>query len=129
MTDCFVGEVRLFAFGRVPVDWVACDGQLLSIAQYQALNTLIGTTYGGDGVSTFGVPDLRGRVPIAAGTSNQGNTYGLGQVSGEENHTLIVQEMASHSHPLTSTTNAGTTAAPAQNVHLATSNVATKLLY
>jgi len=129
MSDCFVGEIRLFAFPRVPRGWAACDGQLLSIAQNQALYTLIGTTYGGDGTTNFGVPDLRGRVPIDAGTSNQGQTYVLGQVAGEETHLLTIQEMAAHSHPLISTTNAGTTAAPAQNVHLATSNVATKTLY
>jgi microcystin-dependent protein len=129
MSDCFVGEVRLFAFPRVPDGWAPCNGQLVSIAQNQALFALIGTTYGGDGVTTFGLPDLRGRVPIDAGTSNQGNTYVLGQATGEEMHTLTMQEMAAHSHPLISTANAGTTAAPAQNVHLATSNVAAKTLY
>jgi microcystin-dependent protein len=129
MSDSFVGEIRLFAFPRVPNEWVACNGQLLSIAQYQALYTLLGTTYGGDGTTNFGVPDLRGRVPIDAGTSNQGNTYALGQAAGEETHLLTVQEMPAHSHPLISTVNAGTSAAPAQNVHLATSNVAAKTLY
>jgi len=129
MSDCFVGEIRLFAFPRVPTGWAACDGQLLSIAQYQALYVLIGTTYGGDGSMTFGLPDLRGRVPIDAGTSNQGNSYVLGQAAGEETHLLTIPEIPAHSHALISTANAGTTAAPAQNVHLATSNVATKTLY
>ena len=129
MTDSFVGEIRLFAFPRIPNEWVACNGQLLSIAQYQVLFALLGTTYGGDGITTFGVPDLRGRLPISSGPSNQGNTYVLGQSGGEEAHTLTTAEMPSHSHALTSTSNAGTTAAPGQNVHLATSNVAAKTLY
>jgi microcystin-dependent protein len=129
MSDCFVGEVRLFAFPRVPTGWVPCNGELLSIAQYQVLFALIGTTYGGDGATNFGVPDLRGRVPIDAGTSNQGSTYVLGQMAGEETHLLSIQEMPAHSHSLISTSNAGTTAAPAQNVHLATSNVTAKTLY
>ena len=129
MADQFVGEVRLFAFPRIPSDWVACDGRLLLISQYEALFTLLGTTYGGDGRQTFGVPDLRGRVPIHAGRSNQGNTYVLGEMSGSETHTLIGTEMAAHSHGLVSTTNAGTTATPAPNVHLATSSIAAKNLY
>jgi microcystin-dependent protein len=129
MADQFVGEIRLFAFPRVPSEWVACDGSLLAISQYQALFTLLGTTYGGDGQQTFGVPDLRGRVPIHAGRSNQGDTYVLGQMAGEEGHMLIVTEMAAHSHSLVSTANAGTTATPATNVHLATSSVAAKNLY
>jgi len=129
MSDCFIGEIRLFAFPRAPNGWAPCNGQLLSIAQNAALFALIGTTYGGDGISTFGLPDLQGRVPIDAGTSNQGNTYVLGQKTGEETHLLTIQEMPAHSHALISSSNAGTTAAPAQNVHLATSNVATKTLY
>jgi microcystin-dependent protein len=129
MLDPFVGEICLFAFPRVPIGWLACNGQVVQIDQYQTLYTLIGTAYGGDGMVTFGLPDLRGRVPIHAGTSNQGNTYVLGQPGGEENHTLSALEMAAHSHALVSTTNAGTTAVPATSVHLAASNVATKPLY
>lgn len=129
MADCFIGEIRLFAFPRIPRGWAACDGQLLSIATNEALFSLLGTTYGGDGVSNFGLPDLRGRVPIAAGTSNQGLSYQLGEAAGEEAHRLTVPEMAAHGHPLISTGNAGTTATPDESVHLATSNVATKNLY
>jgi microcystin-dependent protein len=129
MADQFVGEIRLFSFTRVPIGWVACDGSLLAIAQYDVLYTLLGTTYGGDGQRTFGVPDLRGRVPLHAGQSNQGNAYVVGEMAGQETHTLLGTEMASHSHGLVSTTNAGTTATPATNVHLATSSIATKTLY
>jgi microcystin-dependent protein len=129
MSDCFVGEIRLFAFPRVPRGWVACDGSMLPIPQYQALYALIGTTYGGDGSSQFAVPDLRGRVPIDMGTSNQGNTYVLGQRAGEETHQLSIQEMPGHSHPLISTANTGTTAVPGPGVHLATANLPAKTLY
>jgi microcystin-dependent protein len=64
MSDPFLGEIRLFAFPRVPDGWLACDGSLQSIANYDALYTILGTTYGGDGVQTFALPDLRGRVPV-----------------------------------------------------------------
>ncbi|MDQ7250317.1 phage tail protein [Dongia sedimenti] len=129
MADQFVGEIRLFAFGRVPTGWVACNGALLSIAQFDVLYTLLGTTYGGDGSTTFGVPDLRGRVPLHAGKSNQGNTYVPGQIAGEETHTLNLQEMATHTHALVSTSNKGDTATPGPTVHLATSNIDAETLY
>jgi microcystin-dependent protein len=68
MTTPYVGEIRLFGFPRIPTGWMACDGSLQSIANYQVLYTLLGTTYGGDGVTTFGLPDLRGQVPLHQGT-------------------------------------------------------------
>jgi microcystin-dependent protein len=89
------------------------------------LYALIGTTYGGDGVSTFNVPDLRGRVPIDQGTGAGQPTYVLGQPGGEENHTIQDREMPSHSHSLVSTTNASTTATPGTGVHLATASAGT----
>ena len=119
MSEQYVGEIRLFAFGRVPTGWLACNGQPLSIAAYQALYTLIGTTYGGDGVNTFNLPDLQGRVPLAAGTGPSQPTYVLGQLSGEEMHTLRDTEMPSHSHALISTPNPGTTTTPGTSVHVA----------
>jgi microcystin-dependent protein len=129
MADQYLGEIRLFAFPRVPTEWAACNGQLLSISDNEALYTLLGTTYGGDGVTNFGLPDLRGRVPLAAGKSNQGTTYKLGESQGEETHSLTKAEMASHGHPLVSTVNAGTTATPGTSVHLATSSLTTDVLY
>ncbi|GAB2174865.1 phage tail protein [Dongia sp. agr-C8] len=129
MADQFIGEIRLFAFPRVPIGWAACDGSLLGIAQYQALYSLLGTTYGGDGVTTFALPDLRGRVPIHSGKSNQGNIYVLGQLAGEEAHSLTGQELAAHSHALLSSSIPGTTETPGPTVHLATSSVDAKTLY
>lgn len=122
MSDPYVGEIRLFSFSRVPSGWMACSGQLVSIASNQALYTIIGTTYGGDGVQTFMLPDLRGRVPIGQGNGPGLPTYGLGQASGEENHTLTEPEMPSHSHALTSSTATATAATPAADLHLATAS-------
>jgi microcystin-dependent protein len=119
MSDPFIGEIRLLSFGRVPTGWLGCNGQLVSISQFQALFAAIGTTYGGDGSSTFGLPDLRGRVPIAAGTGPGQPPYVLGQAAGQETHTLINNELPPHSHALVSTTNAGTTATPGTSVHIA----------
>lgn len=122
MSDPYMGEIRLFAFPRTPDSWLACNGQLVSIAEYDALYTLLGTTYGGDGVNTFGLPDLRGRVPIGAGTGQGQPTYVLGEMAGTEQVTLTRSEMAAHGHALVSTVNTATTATPGPSVHLATDN-------
>lgn len=112
--DPFIGEIRLFGFPRVPVGWLACDGQSLPIAQYDVLFAIIGTTYGGDGVTTFNLPDLRGRVPIGQGQGSGLPSYTLGQAGGEDNHTLISTEIPSHSHALISSTTVADTPSPAQ---------------
>lgn len=125
----YIGEIRLFGFPRVPNGWLACAGQQIPIGQYDALYSLIGTTYGGNGTTVFGLPDLRGRVPIAYGQGPGLPNYALGQTGGEETHTLILEELATHSHGLTSTTNAGTTVTPGPAVHLAAANPPTKNLY
>jgi len=122
MAEPYIGEIRLFAFPRVPNGWVACDGHLLSISAFSALFAVIGTIYGGDGVTTFATPDLRGRVGIGQGQGPGLPSYQLGEVSGEENHTLISNEMPSHSHALTSSTAVGATALPGPTVHLATAS-------
>ena len=96
MADPFIGEIRLFGFPRVPTGWFACNGQSVSISQYQVLYAVIGTTYGGDGVNTFNLPDLRGRVAIGQGQGTGFPSYLLGQVGGEEQHTLIEAEMPAH---------------------------------
>lgn len=130
MTSPFLGEIRLFAGNFQPRGWAFCDGRLLSINQNDALFSLIGTTYGGDGFSTFAVPDLRGRLPVHQGTLPGGSTYNLGQAGGVETVTLASNQVPSHTHALNATTATGTAQAPGTSVMLATpveANVKTSL--
>jgi microcystin-dependent protein len=120
MTDQYIGEIRLFGFPRVPTGWLACNGQLLPISQFDVLYAVIGTTYGGDGQQHFQLPDLQGRVPVGQGQGQGLPPYVLGQLAGEEQHTLLNSELPSHSHALTSSTTVATTATPGPTVHLAT---------
>lgn len=113
MTTPYVGEIRLFGFGRVPIGWFACDGSSQSIAEYEVLFQLIGTTYGGDGVTTFNVPDLRGRVPLHNGTGSGLKTRVLGELAGNEAVTLQTSQIPAHSHPFTATTLQATDVTPA----------------
>lgn len=99
MAQPYVGEIRLFGGNFAPVGWAFCDGSLVSISENETLFNLIGTTYGGDGQETFGLPDLRGRVPVHQGNL-QGATYVMGQMAGVENVTLTTQQMPGHTHPL-----------------------------
>ncbi|HEY4317317.1 MAG TPA: tail fiber protein [Herbaspirillum sp.] len=94
-----VGEIRLFAFSRTPVGWLPCDGSQQAISEHEALFTLIGTTYGGDGARTFATPDLRGRVPVGQGTGPNIATKIMGIPGGSETVALQPQHMARHSHP------------------------------
>lgn len=119
MVTPYIGEIRLFGFGRIPTDWAPCNGQLMAISQNEALFTLIGTTYGGDGISTFGLPDLRGRVPISLGQGPGLSSYVIGQAAGQDQITLLSSQMPAHSHSLMATANLGTTATPGPGVHLA----------
>jgi microcystin-dependent protein len=112
MSSPYVGEIRLFAFARIPVGWFACDGSLISIAQYEVLYNLLGTVYGGDGISTFGVPDLRGRLPVHQGTGSGLSPYALGMLLGSETVQLTSLQMAAHIHFLQATTAAATTDTP-----------------
>jgi microcystin-dependent protein len=98
MADIFLGEIRTFAFGRVPSGWARCEGQVLSISQHSALFALIGTTYGGDGRSTFALPDLRGRVAIGTGATAAGSSFALGERGGEETHHLTEEELPARRH-------------------------------
>lgn len=93
MAEPFLGEIRTFAFGLVPKGWLPCNGQLLPINQNQALFSLLGVTYGGNGQTTFALPDLMGKAPVHVGNGVQ-----LGQSAGEESHTLTIQEMPQHTH-------------------------------
>lgn len=100
----FMGQIQAFGFNFNPVNWVPCDGRLLSISEYEALYTLIGTIYGGDGVSNFAVPDLRGRVPLCMGQGPGLSNRVLGQKSGHEAVTITQAQMPSHSHVLVNPT-------------------------
>lgn len=95
MAQPYVGEIRMFAGNFAPAGWMFCEGQLLPISENETLFQLIGTTYGGDGQSTFALPDLRGRIPI-----HQGNGFILAENGGAEEVTLTVQQIPAHSHPL-----------------------------
>lgn len=94
----YIGQILAFGFNFAPRGWAYCNGQLLSIAEYQALFSLIGTTYGGDGITTFGLPDLRGRVAVNQGTSLSGKTYTLGEAAGQEQVTLTTTQIPAHTH-------------------------------
>ncbi len=106
MADPFLSEIRVFSFVFAPRGWAQCNGQLLPINQNQALFSLLGTTYGGDGRVNFALPDLRGRVPTHRGTMT------LGQRGGEEAHTLTQQELPQHDHALPAVATAATIGAP-----------------
>lgn len=112
MSVPFVGEIRMFAFGRVPNGWFACDGSLKSIAENEVLFTLLGTTYGGDGVNQFGVPDLRGRLPVSQGQGPALTMRSLGEVAGTETVTLSQAQMPAHTHQLVATSAAATLESP-----------------
>src|ERR1051326_2315055 len=111
MAQPYVGEIRQFAGNFAPAGWMFCEGQLLPISEYETLFNLIGTTYGGDGQSTFALPDLRGRVPL-----HFGNGFTLAETGGVETVTLTVSQIPSPSHALLATLNAGDQANPAGNV-------------
>jgi microcystin-dependent protein len=103
MSAPYVGEIRMFGFSRVPEGWLPCNGTLHSIAQYEVLFTLIGTTYGGDGQVTFATPSLAGRVPIHQGAGPNLSRYVMGQMAGSEGVTLLSMQMPQHNHPMSAT--------------------------
>jgi microcystin-dependent protein len=111
MAQPFVGEIRMFAGSFAPAGWMFCEGQLLPISENEVLFQLIGTTYGGDGESTFALPDLRGRVPI-----HLGNGFILAETGGVESVTLTVNQIPLHGHPLLATVSVANDQAPGQNV-------------
>ncbi len=108
MSEPFVGEIRMFAGNFAPRGWAFCDGQLLAVSQNDALFSLLGTIYGGDGRTTFGLPDCRGRLPIHAGAGPGLSQRRLGAKAGSETVTLTVNQMPSHTHPMNATTATGT---------------------
>src|SRR5690606_25532897 len=123
MSQPYVGEFRMFAGNFAPAGWMFCEGQLLPISEYETLFQLIGTTYGGDGQSTFALPDLRGRLPI-----HQGNGFILAETGGAEAITLTVGQIPAHTHLAVGSANTGTGTAPLINV-LSALPVATKSAY
>ena len=112
MAQPYVGEIRMFAGNFPPNGWMFCEGAPLPISENDVLFQLIGTTYGGDGEETFNLPNLASRVPIHMGTGPDGTTYQLGEMAGTEQETLTIQQIPSHTHPLTASTSAGNSASP-----------------
>lgn len=109
MSECFIGEIRNFGFGKIPTGWAQCNGQIMQISTNQPLYALIGTAYGGNGTTTFALPDLRSRVMVG---NNQGNQdYKLGTKGGAETVALTQQQMPQHNHQFNARAEAGTTGA------------------
>ena len=111
MSTPYLGEIRLFAGNFAPVGWALCQGQLLAISENDALFTLLGTTYGGDGQSTFALPNLSSRIPV-----HQGSGYVLGQAAGSETVTLVSAHLPSHGHQVNAVAGQGGTASPSNAV-------------
>jgi microcystin-dependent protein len=121
MAQPYVGEIRMFGGNFAPAGWMFCEGQLLPISENETLFNLIGTTYGGDGQSTFALPDLRGRIPI-----HFGNGFILAETGGAEEITLTVSQIPAHSHAMLASTGPGTVNTPGGNVTAASPSI---LLY
>src|SRR5206468_267527 len=115
MSDQFEAEIRIFPFNFAPTGWALCNGQLMPISQNTALFSLLGTTYGGDGKSTFGLPDLQGSAPLMAGQGPGLSLYDLGQIGGASSVTLLESEMPSHNHSLNCLAPVGNRTTPVDN--------------
>ena len=116
MAEPFLGEIRIVGFNFAPEGWAFCNGQLMPISQAEALFNLIGTTYGGDGVTTFGLPDLRGRTPIGQGTGQGMTPRTMGQTAGEESVKLDATTTPPHNHPFLASKAAASNVDPKNNV-------------
>ncbi len=123
MSEPYTGEIRMFAGNFAPNGWALCDGQLMAVSQNDALFSLFGTIYGGDGRTTFGLPDLRGRVPLHYGSGPGLTPRAIGAMGGSETVTLSVAQLPTHTHTVTVSTDAGTSAAPDGEVLAASPNV------
>lgn len=127
MADPYIGEIRMFAGNYAPMGWALCDGQTMPIQQYTALFAILGTTYGGNGQTTFGLPDLRGRIPMHMGTGPGLTPRPIGQSSGAEKITLTANQMPAHNHLVNADGQQGTVdnpegVVPAAGVDPATTN-------
>ena len=116
MSDQFVAEIRIFPFNFPPTGWAFCNGQLMPISQNTALFSLLGTTYGGDGKSTFALPDLQGSAPMQPGQGQGLSLRDLGEMSGVESITLLVSEIPFHTHSVSGSTSIGTAQTPGPTV-------------
>ncbi len=116
MSEPFLAEIKIVGFNFAPRGWAFCDGQLLPINQNQSLYALLGTTYGGDGRTTFALPDLRGRTSIHVGANGTGGSHALGSKSGQESHTLNSAEMPQHTHAVQASSLDGDTNTPVNTV-------------
>ncbi|MDR3537743.1 MAG: tail fiber protein [Acetobacteraceae bacterium] len=114
----FVGQVISVGFNFAPIGWLACNGQLVPISEYEVLFNLIGTTYGGNGTTNFGVPDLRGRTPLCMGQAAGLSTYVLGQMAGAESVTLTANQIGSHNHTLLASAQAAAVSVPTTSTAL-----------
>jgi microcystin-dependent protein len=115
MSTPYLGQIQTFSFNFPPKGWAFCNGQLMSIQQNAALFSLLGTTYGGNGTSTFALPNFQGCFGLCWGTAPGGAQYVIGQTAGEINHTLLSGEMATHIHPMVGCSIAGTVGTPINN--------------
>jgi microcystin-dependent protein len=116
MSEPFVGEIRMFGGNFAPRGFAFCNGQLLAVASNDALFSLLGTIYGGDGRTTFGLPDLRGRIPIHAGAGPGLTPHGMGDTGGTETNSLSQEQLPDHTHTLVGTTNFASDNSPAGNL-------------
>jgi len=124
MSDQYVAEIRAFGFNFPPVDWMLCNGQTLPISQYAALFSILGTTFGGNGTTTFQLPNLQGDVPMQWGTGAQ-STYFLGQQTGTPNVALLITQMPNHMHTVQVAEGGAVTGTPGNTVWLGESSPAT----
>lgn len=126
MTDNFLGELRIFSFGRVPANWLPCNGQILTISKYQALFALIRNTYGGDGQTNFALPDLRGRVAVGLGLSpTSGTVFQRGQTGGAETVTLTAAQVPPHTHAVVASQSTTTTGQSPSGNYIGTATAST----
>jgi microcystin-dependent protein len=116
MGQPYIGEIRMFAGNFAPVGWEFCNGQIIPISENEALFTLIGTTYGGDGEETFALPDLQSRIPLHMGTGPDGITRSLAEMSGTEQETLTTQTIPVHTHPFVASQNTAQNSNPTGQV-------------
>ena len=116
MSEPFLGQITIYPYNFAPYQWADCAGQFLSISQYTALFSLLGTQFGGNGTSNFALPDLQGRVGISQGSAAGGSTYVMGEEGGQENVTLLASQLGVHSHSLNATTARGAFQSPGGNL-------------
>lgn len=128
MSNPFVGQIISVGFNFAPIGWAFCNGQLLAISNFNALFTLIGTTYGGDGQTTFALPNLCGRVPVNQGQGPGLSPYALGQNAGTETVTLTTNQIPQHNHTVNVTSSAGTTNVPSGSTYLSDTGPGTPVI-